>query len=282
MRHLSSHSRRLVAAAAALVVGSCAVVGTTGVASARTTAVAPQSHGARPTVVLVHGAWADGASFGSIGRHLTEDGYTVVDFANPLRSLSGDAATLGSFLKVKTSGPVILVGHSYGGAVITEAATSDPEVRGLVYIDAFAPAQGESVLGLVSSATSGNAAAEFDQVPYAGAPAGDVDLYLKHDAFDATFATGLPKREQQELFARQEPVTLSALTEKATTAPAWQTLPSWYVAGTKDRSVPIALQEHMAARAHAHLTEVDAGHLAMLQHPVTITHVIEKAATATR
>jgi pimeloyl-ACP methyl ester carboxylesterase len=279
MLHLTHRSPRLAVAAAALVAGALAAVVT--VPSAAQAAPAAHEHHAKPTVVLVHGAWADSASFGSIGRRLTQHGYTVVDFANPLRSLGGDAATLDSFLKVKTAGPVILVGHSYGGAVITEAATSDPDVRGLVYVDAFVPAEGESVLGLVSSATSGNPAAEFDAVPYAGAPAGDVDLYLKQDAFDATFATGLPKKEQRELFARQEPVTLAALSEKAT-APAWKTLPSWYVAGTQDKSVPIALQEKMAARAHSHLTEVKAGHLAMLQHPGTITRVIEDAATSTR
>lgn len=282
MLHLTHRAPRLAVAAAALVAGALAAVGAAAPATAQAAPAAhARPHEAKPTVVLVHGAWADGASFGSIGRRLTNAGYTVVDFANPLRSLSGDSATLNAFLKVKTAGPVILVGHSYGGAVITEAATTDPDVRGLVYIDAFAPAEGESVLGLVSSATSGNPAAAFDAVPYAGAPSGDVDLYLKRDAFDATFATGLPKKEQQELFARQEPVTLGALSEKAT-APAWRTLPSWYVAGTQDKSVPIALQEKMAARAHAHLTEVKAGHLAMLQHPATITRVIEEAASSTR
>jgi len=273
-RSLSSRSRRLGTAAAVLVAASLVTVGAGTAADASPAAAA---HTARPTVVLVHGAWADGASFGSIGRRLRGDGYTVVDFATPLRSLSGDSAALDAFLAVRTTGPVVLVGHSYGGAVITEAATSDPDVRALVYVDAFAPAAGESVLGLVSSATSGNPAAEFDAVP-AGATS---DLYLKQDAFDATFATGLPEGEQQDLFARQEPVTLTALTEAATT-PAWKTLPSWYVAGTEDGSVPIALQERMAARAHAHLTTVRAGHLAMLQQPGTITRVVEDAATSTR
>ncbi|MFD0485388.1 alpha/beta fold hydrolase [Kineococcus sp. GCM10028916] len=274
----TARSRRLTAAAVLLLAGSLATG--TGAADAATHPSTNHTQ-AKPTVVLVHGAWADGASFGSIQARLTHDGYTVLTFANPLKSLRTDSADLNSFLKVKTTGPVILVGHSYGGAVITEAATTDPRVRGLVYIDAFVPDQGESVLGLATSATPGDPSAAFDAVPYAGAPAGDAELYLTKGAFDATFATGLPKNQQQDLFARQEPVTLGALSQKAT-APAWKTLPSWYVAGTDDKSIPLALQQKMATRAHSQVTTVKAGHLAMLQHPATITHVIEEAATSTR
>jgi len=270
-------SVRIASAAAIVVAGSIAAVGVSTTANADTTATAAQ----KPTVVLVHGAWADSASFGSIGTRLRNDGYTVRDFANPLRSLSGDAADLNSFLKVETSGPVILVGHSYGGAVVTQAAATDPQVKGLVYVDAFAPAAGESVLSLAATASTGDPSAAFDKVPYTGAPAGDAELYLKHDAFTTTLANGLPKQEQEELYSRQEPVTYSALNEKATAA-AWKTIPSWYVAGTQDKSIPLPLQEKMATRAHSHLTTVNSGHLSMLRHPGTITHVIEQAATSTR
>jgi pimeloyl-ACP methyl ester carboxylesterase len=276
----SKRSARVASAAAILLAGSLTAVGVSGAANAAPRS--PSAHGgAKPTVVLVNGAWADGGSFGTIGPRLRHDGYTVVNFNNPLRSLSGDAADLNSFLKVKTSGPVVLVGHSYGGAVITEAATSDSSVKALVYVDAFAPDNGESVLGLEGSPSASSAAAEFDEVPYAGAPSGDVNLYLKPKAFAASLANGLPKAEQQELFARQNPVTLSALNDKATT-PAWKTLPSWYVEGTQDHSIPLPLQEKMAKRAHSHVTKVKAGHLSMLKAPSAIIRVIQRAAAATR
>jgi pimeloyl-ACP methyl ester carboxylesterase len=276
----SKRSRRIAVAVAALLAGSVAAVGMAGTANATTAAVHPST--VKPTVVLVHGAWADGASFGSIGDRLTKDGYTVVDFANPLRSLRTDAADLDAFLQVKTTGPVVLVGHSYGGAVITEAATNQPEVKGLVYVDAFVPDQGESLASLSASAGASIPSSAFDAVPSAGAPAADADLYLKQDAFDTTFANGLPKREQQDLFARQEPIAAGALSETATIAPAWKTLPSWYVEGTEDRSISPALQQKMAERAHSRVTTVRAGHLAMLKAPGTVTRVIETAVTSVR
>jgi pimeloyl-ACP methyl ester carboxylesterase len=278
MSKKSTRTLRVVAAATVLVAGSLAAVSVAGAASAQP---ALPAH-VKPTVVLVHGAWADGASFGSVGSRLRHDGYTVLDFATPLRSLAGDTADLDSFLEVKTTGPVILVGHSYGGEVVTQAATSDPQVKGLVYIDAFAPDQGESIASLSASVGASVPTTAFDAVPSAGAPAGDMDLYLKQDAFDATFANGFPKKEQDELFARQEPLAAGALTEKATIAPAWKTLPSWYVEGTQDKSVSPALQEKMATRAHSRITKVNAGHLSMLAHPATVTHVIEQAATTAR
>jgi len=245
---------------------------------------APASAGGghdKPTVVIVHGAWTDAGSFSDVQQRLQKRGYTVLDFANPLRSLSGDSAGLASFLQHRTSGPVILVGHSYGGAVITEAATSDPDVRALVYVDAFVPEKGESLLALLSSAGPVDPSALFDMVPYPGAPEGDVDLYLKEAAFQATFANDLPREERDDLYARQRPITFSAVNEAAANEPAWTSLPSWYVAGTEDGSIPLELQERMASRAGAELTTVKAGHLAMTSSPAAVAKVIEKAATST-
>lgn len=281
MSKSSKRSLRITTLAAAVVVASTlGAVGFSTVANATpTTPTAAHTSSPKPTIVLVHGAWADSSSFGSIGSRLRHAGYTVVDFANPLRSLSSDASDLDSFLEVKTSGPVILVGHSYGGAVITEAATSQPQVKGLVYIDAFAPDLGDSIASLSAASGAGVPSSAFDAVPFTGAAAGDMDLYLKQDAFDTTFANGLPKHEQDELFAAQEPLALGALSDKATITPAWKTLPSWYVEGTEDKSVSPALQQEMATRAHSHITSVKAGHLSMLKFPGTITHVIETAAT---
>jgi pimeloyl-ACP methyl ester carboxylesterase len=269
--------RRRFTAPAGIVTALVAVLGLAAPASAG------GGHDGRdkPTVVIVHGAWTDAGSFSDVQQRLQQRGYTVLDFANPLRSLSGDSAGLASFLQSRTSGPVVLVGHSYGGAVITEAATSDPDVRALVYVDAFVPDKGESLLALLSSAGPVDPSALFDMVPYPGAPEGDVDLYLQEAAFHAAFANGLPSKEREDLYARQRPITFSAVNEATANEPAWTSLPSWYVAGTEDGSIPLALQERMASRAGAELTTVDAGHLAMTRFPAAVATVIEQAATAT-
>ena len=266
--------RGLIAAVAGLITSLFTILGLAVPASA-------EGGPDKPTVVIVHGAWTDAGSFSDVPQRLQKRGYTVLDFANPLRSLSGDSAGLASFLQHRTSGPVILVGHSYGGAVITEAGTSDPDVRALVYVDAFVPDKGESLLGLLSSAGPVDPSALFDTVPYPGAPEGDVDLYLQKAAFHATFANGLPRREQEDLYARQRPITFSAVNEAAANEPAWGSLPSWYVAGSDDASIPLELQERMASRADAELTTLKAGHLAMTRFPAAVAKVIEEAATAT-
>ena len=119
-------------------------------------------------------------------------------------------------------------------------------------------------------------------VPYPGAPEGDVDLYLQQAAFHATFANGLPRKERDDLYARQRPITFSAVNEKASAAEAWKTLPSWYVAGVQDASIPLALQLQMAERAGSTITQVKAGHLAMVKEPKKVAKVIETAARGTR
>jgi pimeloyl-ACP methyl ester carboxylesterase len=238
---------------------------------------APTHSGPKPTIVLVHGAWADTSSWAPVTRRLQDNGYTVLAVANPLRSLSGDAAYLAAFLQQRTTGPVILVGHSYGGAVITNAALSDPDVKALVYVNAFVPDQGESVLGLQGD--TGDPTALFDFVRYPGAPAGDVDLYVKQTLFPQLFAADLPAATQVALAAAQRPVTLGALLEPAG-APAWKTLPSWYLLGTKDNILPPALQSSMAERAHSRTVRVPASHLSMLSRPDAVTNIIVAAARA--
>ena len=152
------------------------------VAAQSSAAPAKARKDAKPTVVLVHGAWADSSSWAGVVKRLQHDGYTVDVFPTPLRGLLSDAAYLRDYLDA-ISGPIVLVGHSYGGAVITNAATGDAQVKALVYIDAFAPAQGETVVQLATaqpgSAIGGDPTTVFDLVPYPGAPTGDVDLYVK-------------------------------------------------------------------------------------------------------
>ena len=243
----------------------------------------------QPTVVLVHGAFADASSFAAVVPELLADGLPVVVPAVPNRSLLGDAAYIASAIR-QIDGPVILVGHSYGGAVITNAATGNPNVKALVYVDAFIPAQGETLLQLVAarpgSCLAGNPANVFNFVPYPGAPKGDVDLYLKaapdlpYPGFAECFANGLPASEAAVLAATQRPLAFSAASAKSG-VPAWKTIPSWSVIGTADHVLPPAEQLFMSQRAHAHITKINAGHLSMISHPRAVARVIVEAACAT-
>jgi pimeloyl-ACP methyl ester carboxylesterase len=254
------------------------------VARSDANASARRAAATKPTIVLVHGAWANTGSWSGVIARLQSEGYTVDAPPNPLRSLRGDAATIADFLHT-ISGPIVLVGHSYGGAVITNAATGNPNVKALVYVDAFAPAKGESALGLDStqpgSALGAGPTKVFNFVPYPGAPKGDALLYIKPAVFEQAFANGLPAREGAVLAATQTPAAYSALTAPSGT-PAWKTIPSWYVLGTIDRAIPPAIQLFMARRMHAHITRVHAGHLSMIADPAAVAKVITAAARATR
>ncbi|HEU4425517.1 MAG TPA: alpha/beta hydrolase [Pilimelia sp.] len=237
----------------------------------------PSQSTAKPTIVLVHGAWADASSWAPVTRRLQADGYTVLAPPNPLRGLASDAASLAAFVQQRTTGPVVLVGHSYGGAVITNAARSDPDVKSLVYVNAFAPDLGETILGLQGG---GDPNALFDAVQYPGAPPGDVDLYLKVAVFPQVFAGDLPAATAAQLATAQRPVTLSALLEPSA-APAWKHLPSWYLLGTADRAIAPSLQLFMAQRAHSRITSVHASHASPLSRPGAVARVIVAAARAT-
>src|ERR1700733_7388725 len=238
---------------------------------------------AKPTVVLVNGAWANNAIWSGVIERLQTEGYTVDAPPDPLQSLKGDAATIADLLKT-INGPIVLVGHSYGGAVITNAATGNRNVKALVYVDAFAPAKGESVLALDSikpgSALGAGPTKVFNFVPFPGATNGDAELYVKPSIFEQAFANGLPAKEGAVLAATQSPAVYSALTAASGT-PAWKTIPSWYVLGTIDKAIPPAIQLFMARRIHAHITRVRAGHLSMVAAPGVVAKVITAAAKAT-
>lgn len=240
-------------------------------------AASPSSarHAAKPTVVLVHGAWADSSSWNAVVRRLIHDGYPVTAFATPLQSLSGDSKALRGLL-ASITGPVVLVGHSYGGAVITEAAAGSSQVKALVYIDAFAPDEGEPVIALAGTDSALNLPGVLNPVPL-GPPTPTTELYVDQLAFVKYFANDLPRRRGQVLAATQRPVTFGALTEPST-APAWQTIPTWFEIGTIDKVIPPAVQRSMAIRARAHITTVRSGHLPMVSVPKTVTSVIERAA----
>jgi pimeloyl-ACP methyl ester carboxylesterase len=239
------------------------------------------------SIVLVHGAWADASSWHGVTARLQADGYTVYAVPNPLRGPSSDAAYVASILNT-IAGPIILVGHSYGGAVITNAATGNPNVKALVYIDAFVPDQGESLLQLAgtppppsqpASCLGGDPNTVFNFVPYPGAQNGDVDLYIKPALFPSCFANDLTIKQAAVLAASQRPITFSALLEPSG-VPAWKTIPSWYLVGTLDKVIPPYAQLFMAQRANAQIVQIKASHPAMISHPDAAADLIEKAARA--
>jgi pimeloyl-ACP methyl ester carboxylesterase len=245
--------------------------------------VGAHSAGAKPTVVLVNGAWANNGSWSGVIERLQAQGYPVISPPDPLRSLNGDAATTADLLKT-IHGPVILVGHSYGGAVITNAAHGLHNVKALVYVDAFAPAKGESALSLDAtkpgSALGAGPANVFNFVPFPGARKGDALLYVKPSVFEQAFANGLPAKEGAVLAATQSPAVYSALTAPSG-PPAWKKIPSWYLLGTIDKAIPPAVQLFMAQRIHAHIMRVHAGHLPMVADPGAVAELIDAAARAT-
>jgi pimeloyl-ACP methyl ester carboxylesterase len=253
-------------------------------ASAHSPAASHQASGPRPTIVLVHGAWANSGSWNGVAQRLQADGYTVDVPSNPLRGIAYDRVYLADFLK-SISGPIVLVGHSYGGAVITNAATGDTQVKALVYVDAFAPDQGQTIGGLVSSVPGSCVVAKdpttlFNLATYPGAPSGVYDAYYKQSLFPACFANGLPLAQARVLAATAEPLSTIALTQKSG-VPAWKTIPSWAVIGTADRVILPAVQLAMAEHAHAHITKVRAPHLSMISDPGVVTQVILEAVHAT-
>jgi pimeloyl-ACP methyl ester carboxylesterase len=243
--------------------------------------------GPKPTIVLEHGAWADASSWAGEIQRLQADGYTVYAPPNPLRGLASDSAILADFLNT-IPGPIILVGHSYGGMVITNAATGNSNIKALVYVDAFIPAQGETAFGLTAAQPGScvGSASAFKAVPYPGAPTGDFDTYLKtgpalpYPGFAQCFANGLPASEAAVLAATQRPIAFSAGSAPSG-VPAWKMIPSWSLIGTADHVIPPAEQLFMSQRAKAHITEINAGHLSLLSHPSAVTRVIIAAAQAT-
>jgi len=288
LRAIHQHRLRWIMIAALLVsltglllsqVGAADAAGSARAGAA--TAGATASHGkSKPTVVLVHGAWADSGSWDQVVARLQRQGYRVVAFPNPLRGLPDDSAYLAAFLGSVT-GPIVLVGHSYGGAVITNAATGNANVKALVYIDAFIPAQGETVGQLVSERPGSCVAVDptqiFDLVPYPGAPPGAVDAYIKQSLFPSCVANDLPAKKAAVLASTQRPGSTVALVQPSG-PPAWLDIPSWALVGTADHVIPPAELLFMAERAHAQIVTVNAAHLPMVSRPGAVTRLIVDAA----
>jgi pimeloyl-ACP methyl ester carboxylesterase len=232
----------------------------------------------KPTIVLVHGAFADASSWSAVTERLQRKGYTVYAPANPLRGITPDADSLRAFLAT-IPGPIVLVGHSYGGAVITNAATGNANVTALVYVAAYALDEGESV-GAANALGGGTALLGQHIVvrPTTGAGPGDVDAYVDPAFFRAVFAADLPASQAAVMGAGQRPLLASALGTPSG-VPAWKTIPSWYVVAGRDRAIPPEAERAMAQRAGSHTVELaTASHVAMLSRPDAVVKVILDAA----
>ena len=265
--------------------------GTTTGASARTTTGATArtttgaAAGVRPTIVLVHGGWADSSGWDAEITTLTELGYTVVPIANPLRGLSSDSDYVRARLE-QISGPIVLVGHSYGGAVITNAARGMSNVRALVYVAAFSLAEGESLATVLPADRYTGSHLDVTKldvvpVPNPAAPSGrDVDLYIKPAYFRDIFAGDVSPHEAMLEAATQRPFANTAFTEPSG-APAWSTIPSWDLISLDDHAISPAGQMFMAERMHAHITAVHSAHDIMISHPTAVDQIILRAVAAT-
>ena len=225
----------------------------------------------KPTVVLVHGGFVDGSGWQAVYENLKKDGYNVAIVQNPTISLAGDVATTKQVI-ANIDGPVILVGHSYGGAVITEAG-NDPKVTALVYITAFAPDQGESVGSIIKSAPAGAPVPPI-------LPPQDGFLFLDKAKFAASFAADVDAKTADFMANSQVPWGLEALSGTISQA-AWRSKPSWYLLVTEDKMIPIDAQRFMSKRAGSTVSEVHGSHAIYVSQPKAVVTLIEKAATAT-
>jgi pimeloyl-ACP methyl ester carboxylesterase len=221
-------------------------------------------------IVLVHGGFVDGAGWEGVYQILKQRGYNVSIVQNPTISLPDDVAVTRRIL-ANQNGPAILVGHSYGGAVITEAG-NDPKVDGLVYVTAFAPDKGESVDALIK-----NAPADAPAPPIL--PPQDGFLFLDKKAFPAAFAADVDKEKAEFMAASQVPWGLEALSG-VISEPAWRTKPSWYLVVTEDKMIPPAAQRAMSKRAGSKVVEVKGSHAIYVSRPDDVAALIEEAATA--
>jgi pimeloyl-ACP methyl ester carboxylesterase len=225
-----------------------------------------------PTIVLVHGAFAESASWNPVIRQLEDAGQDVIAAPNPLRGLATDAAAISDLIRT-IDGPVLLVGHSYGGMVITNVDAGAGDITGLVYVAAFAPEHGESAFSLAQRFPGSTLGDALRPVPRSN---GTTDLYIAREIFRDQFAADVPAPEAARMAATQRPVTLEALQEPSGERPLWKERPSWFLVAAQDRNIPAELQRFMAHRAGARRT-VDlptASHAAAVSQPEATARLI--------
>lgn len=277
----------LAVAALTLTLGVSATVTPASAATSAATSAAVTSAGAKPTVVLVHGAFADASGFNELITRLQGAGFPVIAPANPLRDVAGDAAYVSSVLDT-IPGPIILVGHSYGGIVITNAARGHTNVKALVYLGAFAPDQGESALQLATS-VPGSLLGEALITRHYPLPDGTIppdgsgpaDGYIDPAKFQQVFAADLPASQTRLMATTQRPGSVGGLAGPSG-APAWKTIPSWYLIPTQDKVIPPDVQRMMAKRAGSHVREIRSSHVVMMSHPAASAATILAAYAGTR
>lgn len=253
-------------------------------------ATTQRPNGPRPTVVLVHGAWADSSSWNGVIKRLQNHGYTVIAPANPLRGLASDSAYVASVLAT-VPGPIVLVGHSYGGAVISNAAAGNANVKALVYIAAFIPDVGETGNSLVTHfpgshiVPPGFPGANLTPRLYPPLDGTHVDLYINADSFRDIFAADLPVSKTAEMAVTQRPLDASAFGVPSAAA-AWKTIPSWILVATQDNAIGTANTRFMAKRVvdngTGHSTEIRASHAVLVSHPDAVEDLIRTADLTTR
>jgi pimeloyl-ACP methyl ester carboxylesterase len=229
-----------------------------------------------PTIVLVHGAFAESASWAGVARQLHAAGHPVVAAPNPLRGLADDAAYVSDVVRT-IDGPVVLVGHSYGGMVITNVAADAGEIAALVYVAAFAPEAGESATELSLRFPGSTLGDALQPIPHTD---GSADLAIAHDRFHDQFCADLPAAEAGFLAASQRPVAAAALGEQSGPHPLWRSTPSSFVIGAEDRNIPAALQRSLAERAGAKAVVEIAGasHAVAVSRPEETARVVLDAA----
>lgn len=237
---------------------------------------------AKPVIVLVHGAWADSSSWNGVVDLLLKQGYEVRALPNTLRGLEADAAVISTYLK-SIPGPVVLVGHSYGGSVITVASASSPNVKALVYVDAFAPEAGESCQSELASAPP--PPPDFlISVPLPAPASNETEFYVNSKYFGLVFASAERPDVAARLAATQRPFSAQAFTDKAPAAIGWKTIPSWYVIGDADKVIPPDIQLMFATRAKSKIYHVPSGdHPSMIGRPeVTVEAILDAANTVSK
>ena len=241
------------------------------------TAEPSQRTDGKPTIVLVHGAFADASSWNGVIERLQHKAYSVVAPANPLRGVGADSAYLASVVN-QLDGPVLLVGHSYGGAVITNAATDATGVVGLVFVAAFAPDTDERLGDVAATSKDSLLGTAQVQREYPTGPGGETapEFLVDPARFREVFAADLPAEQAAVLAATQRPVAAAAFSD-VSGPPAWKTVPSWAVVATADKAAGSDLVRSMAQRAGAEIVEVDASHVVMVSQPQAVTELILKA-----
>jgi pimeloyl-ACP methyl ester carboxylesterase len=230
----------------------------------------------KPTIVLVHGAFAESSSWDGVIDPLLDAGHPVIAAANPLRGLAADAAAVADVVRA-VEGPVVLAAHSYGGAVISNVPPDAGEIVGLVYACGFAPEPGESAFSLASMFPGSTLGEAVRPVPRSD---GTTDLYITTERFHEQFCADVPAPQAARMAATQRPATQEALTEPSGKRSLWREVPSRFVIGEEDRNIPADLQRYMAERAHAHRTlEIPGGsHAITVSHPEAVAHQIMDAA----